>query len=326
MSARRVALAVFAMTGVAEGHPLAFGSLDARELGDGSTAIVWRFSGTERDARGMVPVLSARCERVGEALHEALEDGGEAQSWRVRCAQGLAGESLTLRGLDHAGVQVVARYVGRDGSVHTALLDDAHRVWRVPSSARRERGLSRAFTLGVTHVALGWDHLLFVLGALLLAREGERPWRRVALTVTAFTAGHSVTLAMAALDVLRPSPAWVEACIAWSLVVLARELLVSGEVPSWTRRHPQLATCAFGLLHGFGFASALASTGLDRGDVVRTLLGFNAGVEVAQMAFVLLCAAALRALPYAVVRRVPWAIGAAGAYALIERTGAMLGR
>ncbi len=309
----------------ADAHPLAFATLDARELDDGSTALVWRLSGTERDARGMEPVLPARCEVVSPTLREALDDGGESVTWRVRCAGGLAGATVALRGLDHAGVQVMARYVPRAGTARTVMLDDAHRVWRVPADDRAFTGVSRAVRLGLTHVALGWDHLLFVLAALLLAREGARPWRRVALTVTAFTVGHSVTLAMASLDVLRPPAAWVEACIAWSLVVLARELLVRSEIPSWTRRRPQLATLGFGLLHGFGFASALASTGLDRGDVVRTLLGFNMGVELAQLTFVLLCAGALRVLPRAVVSRMPVAIGAAGTFALIERTVAMLG-
>jgi len=151
--------------------------------------------------------------------------------------------------------------------------------------------------LGVEHILGGADHLLFVAGLALLVR----PALRLAGALTAFTAAHSLTLALAALGLLvLPQPP-VEACIAVSLILLARALAL-GERPSAAAAWRLAAAC--GLLHGLGFAGALADIGLPRDAAVPALLAFNAGVELGQLlaaAVVLglaaLARAALAALP-----------------------------
>ncbi len=134
--------------------------------------------------------------------------------------------------------------------------------------------------LGVRHIAGGYDHLLFVACLLLLSLN----LRRLLLAITGFTLAHSITLALAALEVWRVPVVPTEAVIALSILFLAAELARQQQTLAW--RYPGLVATLFGLLHGFGFASVLAEIGLPQGEIVTALLGFNLGVEVGQLAFV----------------------------------------
>lgn len=136
--------------------------------------------------------------------------------------------------------------------------------------------------LGIEHILTGYDHLLFVACLLMLAGTT----RRVLLIVTGFTLAHSVTLALAALDVVSVPVAPLEAVIALSIVFVAAELArPARETLTW--RYPILISSGFGLLHGFGFAAVLGEIGLPQTEVPLALLFFNLGVEVGQIAFIL---------------------------------------
>ncbi|HEY7518134.1 MAG TPA: HupE/UreJ family protein [Methylomirabilota bacterium] len=147
--------------------------------------------------------------------------------------------------------------------------------------------------LGVEHILDGWDHLLFLL--VLLLRGGH--WLSLAKIITAFTLAHSVTLALAALDVIVLPDRLVEAIIALSIAVVAAENLFLR--PVVVRRW--LVSFAFGLVHGFGFSSVLRELGLPTQGLLLSLFGFNAGVELGQAAVV---AVALPLL--ALVRKTRW--------------------
>jgi hypothetical protein len=179
----------------------------------------------------------------------------------------------------------------------------------------------RYTVLGIEHILLGIDHLLFVLGLMLIVRG---PWMLLK-TITAFTLAHSVTLALATLGVVDVPSAPVEASIALSIVFVAAEGL-RGDRQGLALRQPWLVAFGFGLLHGFGFAGALSELGLPAAEVPMALLFFNVGVEIGQVAFVLL----VLAIAYGLRRtRVLWprwtaavpgyAIGSLAMVWLIER-------
>jgi len=136
--------------------------------------------------------------------------------------------------------------------------------------------------LGVEHILTGPDHLLFVLGLVLLVAGT----RRLLATVTAFTVGHSVTLSLAVLGFARVPPGPTEVLIALSVYALAVELARDARRPTLMRRLPWLVAAGFGLLHGLGFAGALRQAGLPAGDVPLALAAFNAGVELGQLLFI----------------------------------------
>ena len=190
--------------------------------------------------------------------------------------------------------------------------------------------------LGVEHILFGFDHLLFVLALVILVRD----WRRVVLTVTAFTIAHSLTLAAATLGFVSVPGPPIEAAIALSIVLVAVEIVNERRgQPSFAARWPWLIAFCFGLLHGFGFAGALAEVGLPHHAIPVALLFFNLGVEAGQLAFVAVAlvagwalqgAMALRLNPAVVQQTVnrfdaiaTYAIGTVAAYWLIERTSAM---
>ena len=137
--------------------------------------------------------------------------------------------------------------------------------------------------LGVEHILFGFDHLLFVLALVILVRG----WGRVAITVTAFTIAHSITLAAATLGFVNVPGPPLEATIALSIMLVAVEILNARRgKPSLTARLPWLVAFSFGLLHGFGFAGALAEVGLPQHAIPVALLFFNVGVEIGQLIFV----------------------------------------
>ncbi len=131
--------------------------------------------------------------------------------------------------------------------------------------------------LGIEHIFTGYDHLLFLVGLLLL---GGRFWSLVKI-VTAFTVAHSVTLILAALGVVHVSSRIIEPAIALSIAYVGAENFF---LKSTDRRW--MIAFAFGLIHGFGFASILREMGLPERGLVLSLLSFNVGVELGQMAVV----------------------------------------
>jgi hydrogenase/urease accessory protein HupE len=132
--------------------------------------------------------------------------------------------------------------------------------------------------LGVEHILTGYDHLLFLLGLLVACRR----LRTMALVITCFTLAHSVTLALAALDLVALSPRLVEPLIAASIVFVGVENLLRGDEPRWR----WVLTLTFGLIHGFGFAGVLKEAGLGStgAGLLVPLFSFNLGVEVGQVA------------------------------------------
>jgi hydrogenase/urease accessory protein HupE len=131
------------------------------------------------------------------------------------------------------------------------------------------------------HIWQGNDHLLFIACLVLIAGS----WRRILITITGFTLAHSITLALAALELVRVPVPPVEAVIALSIVFLAREIALDRR-DTLTWRHPIAVSSSFGLLHGFGFASALSDIGLPQTEIPAALLAFNVGVEIGQVVFV----------------------------------------
>ena len=197
--------------------------------------------------------------------------------------------------------------------------------------------------LGIEHLLFGYDHILFVVSlmfftapvSLVGGRLSVHPWALVK-TITAFTAAHSVTLSFAALDLARLPQAPVEAVIALSILFLAVEKL-RGTTDSITAKHTWIVAFVFGLLHGFGFAGALADIGLPKGNALLALLLFNLGVEIGQLAIVALGIVLIwavvsylraphsRSVPRPVIEAPLYVTGGLSAYWLVARVAAIVG-
>jgi len=224
------------------------------------------------------------------------------ERWTVECDSPLTGMEIKVLGLD---AMVGEAFI----ELQTPGIDEWHAMVRRGSPSTR-LGLRDAegpgldtsyFSLGVDHILSGFDHLLFVLCLLLIVartRTEAGPGaiaRGVLAAVTAFTLGHSITLASATLGWVGVPTAPIELLIACSVLLLAVEL-ARDERDTWTMRFPWVVAFVFGLLHGFGFAGALAEIGLPPDGIAAPLLLFNLGVEAGQIGVVLAAMAAMWAI------------------------------
>jgi hydrogenase/urease accessory protein HupE len=203
--------------------------------------------------------------------------------WTANCPGGLEGGRIHIDGLDQTSTDVLVRFDFADGVNQAHRLTASDSSFMVPSQPSRLEVVHTYFLLGVEHILSGFDHLLFVLALLILVRA----WRRLVWTVTAFTVAHSITLAAATLGFVRIASAPIEAVIALSIVFVAMEIVRTRRGrPGLTDRWPWIVAFTFGLLHGFGFAGALAEIGLPEKSIPIALLFFNIGVEVGQLLFI----------------------------------------
>jgi hydrogenase/urease accessory protein HupE len=299
--------------------------LEMREVHPGEFAVLWKTPMRGELRLALAPELSGRIETLTPVA--TRESGGAAvQTWRIRSAEPLRGQSLRIQGLEATMTDALARVEFADGTSWLRRFTPQAPAATIPA---QESGWSVAVEyvkLGVEHILLGVDHLLFVL-ALLLVTPGT--WRLVK-TVTAFTVAHSITLALATLGFVHVPQAPVEAVIALSIAFVAAEILRARDGREGvTARAPWIVAFAFGLLHGFGFAGALAEAGLPEGHIPLALLFFNLGVELGQLLFI---AAVLSAI--GLIRRVrsrlprwtglvpPYAIGSVATFWVIQRVAA----
>ena len=305
----------------ADAHQFAPALLELQEVEEGRAAVRWKQPLVRVMGSQLRPVLPGECEGVGRPNVSRKGTGMEA-TWTIKCPGGLVGKIVSVEGIASSRADVLLRVGLEDGrSFHHVLTgDDA--TFTVPERESRLSVLTDYARLGVEHILTGFDHLLFVLGLTLLVGYG----RLLLWTLTAFTLGHSVTLALAVLGLVNFPPGPIEAGIAFSIYVLAVELVRSNHT-TLLHTYPWLVAGLFGLLHGLGFAGALAQVGLPEAEIPLALFSFNVGIELGQVAFVGLVLAVwalLRRLPFAwprIVQLLPaYTIGSLAAFWFFERS------
>ena len=284
--------------------------------------VFWKVPARGNLRLAMYVRLPDECATTRELI-STTTGGSFIDRWSVSCDGGLVGKTVTIDGLAGLLTDALVRVERLDGTTQIARVrPDAPSMQVVASPGWKE--VSAAYLgLGIEHILLGIDHLLFVF-ALLLLVEG---WRKLIVTVTAFTVAHSITLAAATLGFINVPQSPVEAVIALSIVFLALELLrIHDGQKTLTQQSPWTIAFAFGLLHGLGFAGALNEIGLPENAIPLALLFFNIGVEIGQLMFigaVLVSGMVLRWIvkefPQWAPRVAAYAIGTIAAFWTIER-------
>lgn len=246
------------------------------------------------------------------------------RTWDVQpCAdEALAGTTVTVDGLEQTITDVFVRIRLRSGWQQDVVLRPDAPTFVLPKEFHEARGVPAYFTLGVEHILSGPDHLLFVLGLVLLIRDR---WMLLK-AVSAFTVAHSLTLASALLfGVSLPGPL-VEALIALSILFLAPEILRARRGgTSLTIRFPWAVAFVFGLFHGMGFAGGLASLGYAKQDLAAALVFFNLGVEAGQLGFIALVLLVGRYLSSIRTEWAAYAVGISGAFWTVQTSAALMG-
>ncbi|MBP1611678.1 MAG: hypothetical protein H6Q01_341 [Acidobacteria bacterium] len=309
-------------------HEARPGFLELRETGPETYSLLWKKpTGGEVEIQ-IAPVVPEGC-RLVTPDRQQMTPGALIVRGTLQCRGGIAGKSLAIAGLEATISDVLVRVHHADGRLESHLLRPTSPAVALGAATS---GLARAvgyLQLGIQHIVLGVDHLLFVLGLLLIVRDR---WMLVK-TISAFTVAHSITLAIATLGYASAPLPPLNAAIALSILFLGPEIVRSwrGET-SFTIRHPWVVAFAFGLLHGFGFASGLTALGLPQAEIPLALLLFNVGVELGQLAFVLLFLLLERSFRVLEIDWPRWAealpgyaVGSLGAFWTIQRAVVLFG-
>ena len=322
---RRTALvaSALAIASAAWSHEIRPGYLELRESRDGSYELLWKKpAGGEVEIR-IAPVIPEGC-RLLTPDRQQITPGAVLVRGTLQCEGGIAGKTLRVAGLESTVTDVLIRIHHADGRVESHLLRPSSPTTTLGAITTVGGRALAYLRLGVEHILLGVDHLLFVLGLLLIVSDR---WMLVK-TITSFTLAHSITLAIATLGYATAPLPPLNAAIALSILFLGPEIVRvwRGET-SFTIRHPWIVVFAFGLLHGFGFASGLTTMGLPRAEIPLALLLFNVGVELGQISFVILVLLLERSFRTLEIRWPRFAtalpgyvVGSLGAYWAIQRT------
>ncbi|MGH6909000.1 MAG: HupE/UreJ family protein [Phenylobacterium sp.] len=254
------------------------------------------------------------------------------KTWTVRSPKPLSGQTLRVEGLDQTITDVLVQVSLSDGRHIDAVVKPQRPTLDLELDAAAAPAAPAYLKLGVEHILTGADHLMFVLGLLLLVGVN---WR-IVKAVTAFTVAHSLTLTAAALGWVHVPSVVIESLVALSIVFVAVELIPRpGREETLTRRHPWVVAFVFGLLHGLAFAGALAEIGLPPHAVAMSLFLFNVGVEIGQLAFIGVAVLAILGLRW-LRAQAPWslatparlapayAIGSFASFWFIERLSLVL--
>ena len=311
------------------------GYLEMRQTGPGAYNLLFKIPARGEDLRLAIYVKLPEGTQDITPPRASFSEGVYVERRSIRWDGGLIGQPVTIEGLSATSTDVLVRIESLGGAIQTERLSPTKTSFIIQAAPGAGEVAATYLRLGVEHILFGFDHLLFVLALVILVRG----WGRVAITVTAFTIAHSITLTAATLGFVNVPGPPLEAAIALSILLVAVEIVNARRgKPSPTARLPWLVAFSFGLLHGFGFAGALAEVGLPQHAIPVALLFFNVGVEIGQLIFVaavlslisLVHHVASKLLEPARMQRsldrldmtVAYAIGVMAAYWLIERTTA----
>ncbi len=303
-------------------HEARPGYLEIKETAPGQFSVLWRtplLSGT----RLPIVLTISGVRNLKEPTIEELADSLVERRLIEAGPKGLAGKRIEFVGLQVTITDVLVRVEMLDGRKWTTIARPSQPWVKIGASQTWLQVAGNYVVEGVRHILFGADHMLFVLGLLLIVKDR---WMLLK-TVTAFTVAHSITLAVATLGYAEVPVLPLNAAIALSILFLGPEIVRSwrGET-SFTISHPWVVAFAFGLLHGFGFASTLTSAGLPRNDLPLALVSFNVGVELGQLGFIGLILAlenSFRVLevrwPRLVQALPAYAVGSLGAFWTVQR-------
>lgn len=316
-------------TGVASGHESQPGTLEIKQLSTLRYDVTWRapnYYGKPHPARLQLPsdwkdIVQPTERRQVDSIvfHKVIAVG----------SKNIEGKVITFPGLESTTTDIFVRLTRLDGTMMTTMV----RPTKPYAELRGERSWSTTaltyVALGFHHILQGVDHLLFVLGLMLIV-QGRMMLLK---TITAFTVAHSITLGIATLGYASIPLPPLNAVVALSILFLGPEIVRSWRGgTSLTIRYPWAVAFIFGLLHGFGFASGLSTTGMPNAELPWALLFFNVGVELGQLAFVLTALALSRSFTILEIHWPEWAktvpgytVGSLGAYWTIQRTYILLG-
>jgi hypothetical protein len=316
-----MAISILALASAASAHEIRPAYLQIDQIGQSRFSVLWRTPLLSGMRLPVILQFSEGVKNVTEPKDHQLPDS-IVERRIVEAATGLEGERITFVGLQATITDVLVRVKLEDGTVNTTLVRPSQ-PWIDIETRQSSLQVLKVFVVsGIEHILFGFDHLLFVAALMLIVRR----WGMLLKTVTAFTVAHSITLTCATLGWVNLPSGPVEVMIAFSIVLVGAEIIrMERGGTSLAIEWPWIVAFFFGLLHGFGFAGALADFGLPQDDIPLALFSFNVGVELGQLMFIgmlLLAVNLIRRVfefPRPAIITSAYAIGIVAAFWTIER-------
>lgn len=282
---RIIALAVLILLSITDGygHEIRPGYLELTQISKTEYHIKWKLPTIENNVPKLEFVLPSNYEL--EQISSQFQGRSLIKTYRALSESSIVDKEISISGIESTLIDILVSIKLLDGSEHMFLLQPKNPSAIIPSQPDKWSVIKSYTSMGFYHILEGFDHLLFIL-ALMLIVVG---WRDLVKSITSFTLAHSITLGLTTMGWIGLPSAPVEAVIALSILFLAREYLTLKDGGgSFTADYPWIVAFLFGLLHGFGFAGALAEVGLPQQSIPLALLFFNIGIEFGQLVFIIL--------------------------------------
>ena len=254
--------------------------LEIKSMGKYTYATKWKVPLQDAKNPSIYPMFPSFCQENIRHTHNDLNLIFIAST--LQCKETLIGKSISIQNIENDSRTVIFHFEENRTSYFTEF-NPAHPSLKITSTTQHSQNTFNYISLGIKHILLGYDHLLFVLGLLLLIRK----WKTLIQTITAFTLAHSITLGASALHYVNMPEAFIEMLIALSILILAVEIiyLQKGKM-GLASKYPWSVALFFGLIHGFGFANVLSELTLPHEHYILALLFFNLGIELGQILFI----------------------------------------
>ncbi len=303
-------------------HEIRPAKLDIHQISDSTYQISWKLPAIKEGVLRLSPIFKVDHKVISTLPSRDLGDAYITE-WVIQPLVAIEGSQVIVKGLEKTITDVFVSIYLINGETESFLIRPRNPSFKFAINRTKWKIIKDYIALGIDHIWSGYDHLLFVL-CLLWLISGVK---KLIGAITAFTAAHSITLGASVLGVISLPSAPVEAIIALSIVFLAIEIIQKQKGSNvFTADYPWIVAMVFGLLHGFGFAGALTEVGLPTNAIPISLLGFNVGVEIGQIIFIITIILVIKLfkntindIPEIIPKLIIYSIGGLASYWLIDR-------
>jgi len=256
--------------------------LEVHAIGKKHYRIKWKVPIEEKITLDIMPHFPKNCKPDKNSFYHVKDKDLTLSYWSLSCEKTLLGEELTIDNIEKNQATVLFYFNQNDVSFFKKI-NLENKIVKIDDSLSVLILMKEYILVGIKHILLGYDHLLFILGLLFIVVR----WKMLIKTITSFTLAHSITLALSILGYAVVSTKFIEALIALSIIILYVEIIYSDHGRDGIlTKYPWGVAFFFGLIHGFGFASVLMELGLPQSQRILALLFFNIGIEVGQLLFI----------------------------------------
>jgi hydrogenase/urease accessory protein HupE len=271
-------------------HQTGLSYVNLKEFADGHIDVIYKKPLEDTKAQDIFIHYPMQCIQSSSTT-QSIVDGYIIHKYSLNCSnKTLANSKIWVEGLVSSDRGVLIRYE-KNEIVDEVLLRATTPFMNVDYKSSKFELFREYASLGVEHILLGYDHLMFVFALVLLSFN----LKSLLWAISAFTLSHSITLAFGVFGTISVGIAYIEAMVAFSIMFLAREIVVDDRM-TFTRKYLGSSAFIFGLLHGFGFSSILQSIGLPQHEIPFSLFSFNFGIELGQIVFIVISVTTLSLL------------------------------